>query len=325
MSTLIADLACLEVAPHPHRFSRRLACVLFSAAFALLICELGLRLGFAESNGAGVTIASQRWLDRHWTPVNSLGYRDAEPNPAAAQGKRVLWVVGDSYAAGWGIENVESRFGDLLSAKLGPNWIVHTIAKPGWDTRRQLEAAATFPIRPDVVVHAYCLNDADRAAADAGLNIPTVRREPNGAILASLVQRSHLANLLWWRWQSIGSSQDSIAYWNYIQNCYESDSTWNAHANDLSSLMGLYSDRASRVIAFVIPNLLDVRSSQPMAAKVNALLESRGASVVDLTTPLLTRQPADLVVNRFDPHANESVHALIADLLFERISATLSD
>lgn len=300
------------------RAIRRAALLTLTATLTLVLCEFGLRLFFAESNGAGVTIAAQRWLDKYWTPINALGYRDTEPNPAAD--KRILWVIGDSYAAGWGIKNVENRFPNRLAARLGPDWIVHTIAKPGWDTRRQTEAVKTFPIRPDAIIHAYCLNDADRAASEHGLVVPRRQPAPAHPLLATIVARSHLANLIWWR---LAAPPPAAAddYWKYIHSAYEILEIWTAHRRDLAELFTEYHRRTDTVIAFVIPNLLDVRSSQPLAAQVNAELEALGAATIDLIAPLADRPPAELVVNRFDPHANESVHALIADRVFDRLTS----
>ncbi len=291
-----------------------------TTVYGLLGAELGLRWFFVESNGAGATLASQRWLDEYWRPINSLGFRDGEVTADDLAGRRLLWVVGDSYAAGWGIKHPHDRFSDRLAEKLGDGWRVVNIAKPGWDTRRQIEAALAFPHRADAIVHAYCLNDAERAAADAGVRMPHLPTEPSSAILASVIRRSHLANLIYWRWRSWDAQVAAAQYWDFIEKCYAAGPAWDAHESDLQALMQAYRGRTDRIAAFVIPNLLDVESSRPMTAKIEAWFETGGVQCIPLSDHLAGRSPAALVVNRTDPHANEEVHGLIAELLFEAIS-----
>jgi hypothetical protein len=271
-----------------------------------------------ESNGAGVTLASQRWLDHYWRPVNTFGYRDHDVSDVA--GKKVVWVVGDSHAAGWGIEDVRDRFADRLAADLGEGWRVITLAKPGWDTRRQIEAALAFPIRPHVIIHTYCLNDAERAAAEAGVRFPQAPTEPASVWARFAVRHSHLTNLAYWRWRSGDAPGNSSQYWDFIQACFVGAS-WQAHSADLARLLAIYHGHTETVIAMVIPNLLDVEASRPLTAQVERWFEEHGATCIDLSGMLADRAPGELVVNRFDPHASKFVHALIAEKLYSVVKS----
>ncbi len=285
----------------------------------LVFVEVALGMFFAESNGAGTTLASQRWLDKYWHPINSFGYRDHEPVAGDLVGKRVVWVVGDSYAAGWGIANPADRFSDRLAEKLGPHWKVFNIAKPGWDTRRQRDAVSRFPYPPDAVVHTYCLNDADRAAEQQALTVPRSSRDRAAGWLKPAIENFHLPNLIYWRTRNWFTDAASTEYWNYVKACYQTPAVWDAHRADLHDLVRAYQDHTPTVVAVIIPNLLDVSSSHLWTAQVADFFEAEGVVPVDLTEPLSGRNPSDLVVNRFDPHANESVHALIAELVFDRL------
>ena len=75
------------------------------------------RYFYAESENV-FTGASLNWLARYWHE-NSLGYRDREWTPEDLAGKQTILVTGDSFAAGWGINDPADRFGDVLAQHLG--------------------------------------------------------------------------------------------------------------------------------------------------------------------------------------------------------------
>jgi hypothetical protein len=302
-----------------YRALTRICISAFAVLYALITAEVLLFLFFTESNGAGDTLASRRWLEKYWKPVNAFGYRDRELDRSELAGKKVVWVVGDSHAAGWGIKAAKDRFSNLLEEKLGTDWRVISISKPGWDTRRECEAAVAFPFRPDVVVHTYCLNDADRAAIEEGLSFLRLDDLAPGCV-AELVEHSYLANLIYWRWRSRSGREAADRYWDHIRECYASERVWDVHRRDLIALLDVFRRDGASVITVIIPNLRDVDSSRPMTAQVAGFFEEQGVSTIDLASVLAGRNPEELVVNRFDPHANEGVHRLIAELVSERLS-----
>ena len=84
---------------------------------------------FAVSSDAfGHTLASRQWFAKYWKPINSFGYRDIEHDLKNLGGKKLLFVVGDSFVAGHGITNPRDRFSDVLGAQLEENWEVFKIS-----------------------------------------------------------------------------------------------------------------------------------------------------------------------------------------------------
>ncbi len=79
---------------------------------------------FVKSDGFCFTLASKTWFKRYWLPINSLGYRDIEYTKDNLKGKRIVFVVGDSFVAGQGIKNYKDRFSNILQEKLGKSWAV---------------------------------------------------------------------------------------------------------------------------------------------------------------------------------------------------------
>ena len=290
-----------------------------SALAVLLVLELGMALFFAQSDGFNLTMSSQNWFKRHWQPVNSLGYRDAQPRPKSGDEKLVL-VVGDSFAAGHGIDRAEDRFGDVLGRELGAGWRVANAAKIGWDTVDEDEALRAYPVTPDVVVLAYFVNDIYRAAGKCDFPLPFAVQFPKNTLVRYLVDHFALANFAYWRLARIGNVDDAAkVFWDHLRAAYVDPKVWAAHAAELDSIIDWCRERHIRLIALVIPSLSDVAGSAAMTAPVATYFRERGVQTVDLTPTLMGRAPSDMVVNSVDTHANRRLNAEMADLLRQAI------
>jgi len=287
----------------------------------LIVLELGMALFFAQSDGFNITMSSQNWFARHWHPINSLGYRDAEPRPKSGDEKLVL-VVGDSFAAGHGIDRVEDRFGNVLGRDLGPGWRVANAAKIGWDTVDEDEALRAYPVTPDVVVLAYFVNDIYRAAEKSHFPLPFTVQFPKSAAAKYLVDHFALANFAYWRLVRMGNVEDAAkGFWDRLRAAYADPVVWAAHAAELDSIVDWCRQRHVRLIALVIPSLVDVAGTSPMTARVAGYFRERGVETVDLTPVLAGRKPSDMVVNSVDTHANVGLNAAMAGLLRQAILA----
>ncbi len=285
----------------------------------LLVLELGMALFFAQSDGFNITMSSRNWFARHWQPVNSLGYRDAEPRPKALDEKLVL-VVGDSFAAGHGIDRAEDRFADRLGRDLGPGWRVANAAKIGWDTVDEGQALRAYPVAPDVVVLAYFVNDIYRAAEARHFELPFAVRFPQATLTKYLVDHFALANFVYWRLARIGNVEDAAkGFWDRLGQAYADPEVWAEHARELDSIIDWCDERHVRLIVLLIPSLTDVAGTAPMTARVAAHFREHGVETVDLTGKLADRKPGDMVVNGVDSHANERLNAEIAGLLRQAI------
>jgi len=280
----------------------------------LLVLELGMSLFFAQSDGFNITLASRNWFARYWKPVNSLGYRDAAVTPRAP-GEKIVLVLGDSFAAGHGIERAEDRFGNRLGRELGPGWRVVNVAKNGWDTPDEIEALRTYPVKPDLVVLSYFVNDIGQAAARHGLILGMPVGAPDFFFGKYLVNHFSLVNFAYWRLVRVGLKDASASFWHKLSQAYADPTIWTAHAAEIESIVTWCRDNRVRLVALVIPLLLDVRGSAPITGKVATFLRDQGVAVVDLTGPLVGRKPEELVVNAVDGHANKALQEEMARLL----------
>lgn|GEM_PF-768756 len=121
--------------------------------------------------------------------ANRLGYRDRDHEPTKPPGTYRIVVIGDSVAAGWGVEETADLFAPRLERLLngranGPaeersgavgkeggteggtdggsqRFEVLNFAVTGYNTAQQVETLASRALlfHPDLVLVAYCLND----------------------------------------------------------------------------------------------------------------------------------------------------------------------
>ena len=92
---------------------------LFPVLWTLIVLESFFRAFVVYPDGFSYTLASQKRLAEYWKPINSFGYRDIEHDLSSLGSKKILFVVGDSFVAGQGIDNPRDRFSDVLAAQLG--------------------------------------------------------------------------------------------------------------------------------------------------------------------------------------------------------------
>ncbi|MHC1791364.1 SGNH/GDSL hydrolase family protein [Solidesulfovibrio sp.] len=286
----------------------------------LVLLEVFMAFFFIQSDGFNITMASRKWFDRSWQPVNSLGYRDVEPAPRSGD-EKIVAVVGDSFVAGHGIDRAEDRFGNVLGQHLGPGWRVVNVAKIGWDTVDEYEALAAYPVTPDVVVLAYFVNDIYRAAEKNGHPLTFAVQFPQGRLAKYLVDHFALANFVYWRLARMGNLDDaSLGFWARLRGAYADPVVFAAHARELDAIVSWCRERGVRLVALVIPSLSDVAGSAAMTARVAAYFGGQGVDVLDLTPMLAGQSPGELVVNGVDSHANVRLNARMGELLWQAIA-----
>lgn len=151
--------------------------------YLFLALEILFYSSFAVSDTFGFTLASQRWEERYWRPVNSFGYRDVEHSATDFGNKKVLFVVGDSFVAGHGISQIENRFSNILQRNLGGQYVVVNIAKNGWNTADEYQAILSYPYKPKKIILSYYLNDILGAASTLGYGSPVRVERPQNRTL----------------------------------------------------------------------------------------------------------------------------------------------
>lgn len=274
--------------------------------------EAYFRFVHAESENV-ITLGTQNWLSRYWQ-TNSLGFRDREWTPADWEGKQTVMVVGDSFAAGWGIENPADRFSDVLAAHLGDDYAVLNVAQYGTSTLEQLEILREHPLQnPDIVMLQYFLNDIDYAGLRLGL-LPTPEPLPDWA------RESYLGNFIFTRVFASWVRADDWWQWNY--DAYDNVGIWSVHEEEIHEFIDYTESIGARLIVVIFPNLLEPVRSVAYVDRVAHVFEARGhTEILKLFDAAAAWNPADLMVSARDTHPSPAFHHYVGDTLYEQFFA----
>lgn len=287
---------------------------IFIVLYLFLFLEIIFGTFFVHSDGNGFTLASKRWFQTYWNPINSDGYRDFEHEWG---GKKILFILGDSFAAGHGIKNISNRFSGVLQEKLGTGWTVAVLAQNGWDPIKEYKALVNHPKNPKRIIVSYFINDIESAAKSNGFNRPKqLVKQPN-RIIGVFVNHSFFLNCVYWRLYRGGMGH---FYWNYLKHAYNDTKIWESHKQELLEFIN-YANQINSEIAFVVwPNLRNIHGSLKFTSKIVAFLEGQNVKVLDLGKHFSGRNPKNLIVNKLDGHPNTDVNAEVAQLLYKLLS-----
>jgi hypothetical protein len=310
LQALLLAGATLAMAVHASRGGRaaRLGTRLLLPGVLLCLTEAAFAT-VAQSHAVGYTLAARLWFARHWSPPsNSLGYRDGEQRE---DGRRDLFVLGDSFVSGVGIADVAERFGDRLAAELGDGWRVHNLGYNGADTRYERELLEQYPFHADVIVLSYYTNDIALAGDALGLEPPYYRPYRDIGRLAWLVSRSYALDFLYW----LRPRTDLAVEERFLERCHAEPAIVARHELDLGALVESARQRAGTVLAVVFPDLDDLEGSAARLGPALGVFARAGLVVIDVRALVAELESEQRMVNANDPHPSATVHARVAAAL----------
>jgi hypothetical protein len=302
------------------RLRRLAAGLLISYVTVLLLLgagELYFRYGYADSENI-ITLATVNWLNRYWH-TNALGFRDREWTAADLAGKQTVLVLGDSFAAGWGIQDPADRFPDALARRLGDGYAVINLAVYGSATPEQLDTLKQYPLvkKPDVVLLQYFLNDINYAGLKLGLL-------PNPAPTPAWVNQTYLGNFVYWRFlhSSLANAQQFQDWWAWSYGAYDNVGIWSVHKQEIEDFIQYVDGTGARLIVVIFPNMLDPTRSVPYVDRVAQVFQARGhPDVLKLFDAVAAWRSPDLMVSPRDSHPSPAFHRYVADLLYQQFFA----
>jgi hypothetical protein len=289
--------------------------------YLFLALEILFYSSFAVSDTFGFTLASHRWGEKYWHPINSFGYRDVEHSPAEFRNREILFVVGDSLVAGHGISHIEDRFSNILQRNLGERYVVVNIAKAGWDTTDEYQALSSYPYKPKRIILAYYINDILGAAYKAGYGSPVRAEPPHNEALRYIIDHSYALNFAYWRLYRFHNRDMGEKYWAYLKSSYASPDIRAAHEAELLQIVTYAKREGVDLTVVVFPHLRDVKGSAVITSQVADFFQKHDVRVVNLEPRLEDRDPMSLVVNSLDAHPNEALNKEVAEILTREIHA----
>jgi len=294
---------------------------LTTVVFIFFAAEAYLRLFYITTDGYGFTAMNYHWYKNfYWGHYNSLGYRDAEPLPADADVIRVA-VVGDSFAMGHGINNLDDTFARRLERELGQGYDVNVIAHSGWDTDVQLYYLDSYPLRPNIVILSYYLNDIDYLLQAPELNPDNRFTFPDNPTLSWFILNFFVPNYVYYNLLQFTSTERTSNHLQDLVDAHLNDNFWQRQAQLLFEIVSWTRDHDARLIVLLWPHITAIAESQPATQRVRAFFEEAGVAVVDMSDALRGHDPRQLVVNRFDSHPGVEAHRLAAAALYPVVRA----
>lgn len=294
--------------------------VFCSILAVFLLFEAFFRYAPPTTDGFGFTLAAQRWFKKHWRPLNSFGIRDVEHDFQVERCR--VFVVGDSFVAGHGIEDIDDTFGRRLGRESALDFDVVLVARNGLDTRDEFELMQSLGVEPRLIVLSHFVNDVEGAFLDAGLTAPDMPGMPRG--LLAVVNHSHFLNHLYWRvFMTRSIQQASARYLEWLENGYADQSAMDLHKQRLALFTDHASQRGIPLVTVVWPVLSDVAGTRRFTAPIVSWFKERGVPVLDLAERFQGRPVEELVVNPFDAHPNLEVSAEVAGLLLPLVEERL--
>lgn len=294
--------------------------LLFSLFVTVMALEFYMKAIFAQTDDFGQTLAFKNWYERYWGPTNSLGYRDREWTWDDVAGKHKIMVLGDSFAAGYGIENQADRMSNQLGQLLGDDYAVMTVALSGWGTRSEMGAGAHYPLKPDTLVLVYYVNDIEETVQELGREEPEFDfvKTPDGWH-GFFVRNSYLYNFVYWRLYRMAMEVPKVTYWDWVFDLYEDPQAWAMHRGDLLTVAEYARNEDIRLIVVIIPHLIFTEESAPVVERVSELFRAEGVPTLDVGELVQGEPQSAILASRVDPHASELVHRRIAEHLYQMI------
>ncbi len=290
--------------------------ILFGAA------EAWMRINYITTDAYGFTSMNYYWYTNfYWNSKNSLGYRDYEPTPDdPANPLRRVAIVGDSFAVGHGMNNIDLTFPQLLEQQLGGGWDVNLIAESGWDSDVEQYWLDQYPYQPEIVVLSYYLNDIDYLLTTPENNPDANFTFIENPILASFIRDwFFVPNYIYYNLLQFTSGQRNSNFVNDLVDAHMDDTIWSQQAAQLESLINYTNTNNQRLIVLVWPNLAGIDVSAPAVNRVSEFFTERGVQVVNMSEPLRPYTVTETIVNRFDTHPGPLAQQLAADALYAAI------
>jgi len=213
--------------------------------FLFVLGEIYFRYFYIKSDGIGNTIASKNWYKKYWNPINNFGFRDIIWNFDTK--KKKVFILGDSFIAGSGIQNIQKRISGFLRKKNSINFEYYNIAKPGWDTKQQIEFINNFPHIPEILIYSYYLNDI------GNVEFPKHWYSKN-----IIIRKSAFINYLYWKYKRRDKIMKNFS--DKIKYKYLDDKILLNHFKEINEIIGYTQKNNIKLIIILFPFLLDLEN-----------------------------------------------------------------
>jgi hypothetical protein len=287
---------------------------------AMLVgAELYLRYGYADSR-MELALYGGNWSNRY-IQRNSLGYRDEEWTVEELDSRQTIFVLGDSFTEGWGINDPADRYTEVLQQLLGDDYAVVEIARAGQATEAQQRNFENYPYRtPDIVIWQYFPNDIEVAAQSNGMPW-----EYDAPPIPPLAEESYLASFIYWRTnydKLFTNVIDGRGEWEYHYAAYDNPYIWDIHKTEIKHLIETINTTGAHLIVVIFPNMVDPVSSIPYVDRVQQAFNEFGVTdVLKLTDEAAAWALSERIVSHYDTHASVAFNHRVGQMIYDQFFA----
>lgn len=291
---------------------------LFSTISLIAIIEC-VFMFVSLSHGSGEAYSGKIWMNKYWNPINQYGFRDEKPKNETKN----VFFIGDSFTAGWGVKNINNRFGEITAKTLlkkGKKINEINLGRYGADTKLEFHILKTFikksKIKPQHIVLQYFVNDMDKF-------IPT-KNCPNRPLNISnykniLTNGSYLINYINSIYPTVNSYKlpKECEYTERLRHTYSNDSIWEREVIELDKFKHFCKESNITMILVFFPFMEDLELAKNLGVEkriVSYCLTNKIPllNVTSLIRGLTQKQRQASIV---DAHASDHVHKIVGEKL----------
>lgn len=274
-----------------------------------------------RSHSTDYTLASKLWYKKYWKPINSLGFRDDEPN----NNHPVILFVGDSFTAGHGLKSVDDRFSNIVDNELNKKkrkYTIINIGKPNLDSKSEYEEMKNFlymtRIKPQKIILQYFGNDIEGVAEDNGLIFKGFRppSDMNNFILF-IGSGSYFFNYLYFLFprEYLG-----MPYITYLTKAYQDDAILSKHKKDLELFVNYAKENSIQLIVLVFPFFNDMEKSDALYVNdIANFFRMNEINVINVSALSRNIPLNERTVNKNDSHASKKLNKIIAQEILKKM------
>ncbi|MDP2632759.1 MAG: SGNH/GDSL hydrolase family protein [Candidatus Curtissbacteria bacterium] len=302
------------------------AFTIFAIIFTFTAFESYFRYRYDVSDGLGFLKVSKKWDARH-VVLNNEFSRDRNFEQEKQEGVTRIGVLGDSIAAGGGIENITNRFSNILEAKLretGKKVEVYNLGRPGYDTSSEILVYDEMKqYNFDIIVWEYFVNDVQPGFKSSGTPI-IENSSKKSKLVAFISDRSYFFDFMYWRLSSkYQKTFQALRIADIAQ--YKNEPVLNQHYQDIKTLLEKMKEQNSKVVVIMFPSNILLGPDYPtyIHEMMGKYFRDNGAQFYDLLQDLKDKDGKTLIASKFDPHPNEIVHEIAGEKLYELLLPTI--
>jgi hypothetical protein len=273
------------------------------------------------SHGGGEAYSGKIWGKKYWNPINNLGYRDEQPN----KNENTVFFIGDSFTAGWGVKDIQDRFGETAAMELnkkGKKINEINLGRYGADTRLEYHLFEKFisktGIKPDQVVLQFFVNDVDKFIPKNKKCVSIPDSKPRWKNI--LIEGSYLVNYINSLYPSNNSNLKTLKeceYTEQLKYVFNTDSIWNKEEYQLNKFKNFSTKNKIPLTIIFFPFMEDLKVAKELNIenRITTYCKQNKIKLLNVTK-LLDKVPREKrQVSVTDSHASAEVHKIVGKKL----------